>query len=91
MDDVGPGFQPAGAFQAPRCPLTGKAPNAAQKHGGSPEGLAPLLSRTTGAGHYALAYRVLAAVVRRYPTVQRSNSDETPRLKKGSATSALLY
>ena len=26
MDEVGPGFQPAGAFQAPRHPLTGKVP-----------------------------------------------------------------
>jgi hypothetical protein len=34
MDEVGPGFQPAGAFQAPRRPLI---PNAAQK---------TLLSRT---------------------------------------------
>jgi hypothetical protein len=26
MDEVGPGFQPAGAFQAPRGPLNGKVP-----------------------------------------------------------------
>ncbi len=26
MDEVGSGFQPAGAFQASRCPLTGKVP-----------------------------------------------------------------
>jgi hypothetical protein len=26
MDEVGPGFQPAGAFQAPQRSLTGKVP-----------------------------------------------------------------
>jgi hypothetical protein len=37
---VGSGFQPAGAVQAPRVPADWQGPNAAQKHGGRPEGLA---------------------------------------------------
>src|SRR5579864_102423 len=51
MDEVGPGFQPAGAFQA-RCPLTGKVPTprrstaAAQK--GWPHFLHELLGQETG-------------------------------------------
>ena len=51
MDEMGLCFLPAGAFQT-AVQADWQGPNAAQKHGGSPEGLTPPHSRTIGTGGY---------------------------------------